>query len=767
MTVALLNQSDSSVYKGILTTEKGTFCFENIKKGKFILKISGVGYSDQYSAPISYDSSAAVTVPDITVGKSGVSLDEVSVSAIKNPIEFKGGNIIVNVEDSPLAVGNNAYELITKLPGVMVEGDNISLMGKGGVKVFIDDRILQMSGAQLISFLRGLNASSIEKIEIINNPPARYDAAGNAGIINIKTKKIKVTGFSGNLNYTFSQGFYTTNNGGFSLNYKGRKFSFFSNVGGYEGMYRHETTDKRTIRFNGASTTLDQNVHEIDAASFLTANLGADWYLNKKNTIGVKAQLIPGHAVRTLNGDIAVSDTTLGYDRLAFNRPVENTWFLANYNLNAEHLFDTLGTRLRFSADYYTPNYDIYDGFNQNYFYSTEGLEAQAPQIFRTSNTIGITVIAARLDFEKKIGKSMRIETGIKQNYQKIFSDYSLEHRNSFTGEYTLDSTFSNKFRYNESISAAYVTLEKDFKKWHVQAGLRAENTDVRTASLTNNINYTRQYFNVFPVLSADYNPSQDHSMSVSYNRRINRPNYNSYNPFRSFLNILNSSEGNPFLLPTYDNNFNFSYIFKRKISNFISFGHVENPVYFYSTQIDSTKETIMHGINIKYANIVRYNLFVRQEVKKWWTVSFLAGAYYVDYRGTFDGIAYYRNAVPWYTRLTFLFLLKKDTKIEMSGFYWSPWLGGTSTMLSRGGVSWSVKKGFLNNTLQLSIGVNDLFFTEQFRSKSDFQGQDWERSDAHDSRRFNVSLNYNFGKIKAEQRHTKENDEEKRRLGR
>jgi outer membrane receptor protein involved in Fe transport len=672
----------------------------------------------------------------------------------------------VNVEDSPLAVGNNAYELITRLPGVMVENDNFSIMGKSGVKVFIDDRIMQMTGAQLINFLKGLNASSIEKIEIINNPPARYDAAGNAGIINIKTKKIKVTGFSGNLNYTFSQGFYSTNNGGFSLNYKGRKFTFFSNISGYEGVYRHETTDKRTIRYNEHSTTLDQNVHEIDAASFLTANLGADWYIDKKNTIGVKAQLIPGHAVRTLNGDIAVSDSTLGYDRLVFNRPVENTWFLANYNLNAEHLFDTLGTRLRFSADYYTPNYDIYDGFNQNYFYQTNGIEAQAPQIFRTSNTIGINVIAARLDFEKKIGKSMRIETGIKQNYQEIFSDYTLEHRNSFTGEYTYDSTFSNKFRYNESISAAYLTLEKDFKKWHMQAGLRAENTDVRTASLTNNINYTRQYFNVFPVLSADYNPNKDHSMSVSYNRRINRPNYNSYNPFRSFLNILNSSEGNPFLLPTYDNNFNFSYIYKRKISNFISVGHVENPVYFYSTQIDSTKETIQHGININYANIVRYNLFVRQEVKKWWTVSFLAGAYYVDYRGTFDGIAYYRNAVPWYTRLTFLFLLKKDTKIEMSGFYWSPWLGGTNTMLSRGGVSWSVKKGFLNNTLQLSIGMNDMFFTEQFRSKSDFQGQDWVRSDAHDSRRFNVSLNYNFGKIKAEQRHTKENDEEKRRLG-
>lgn len=765
ITVSLLNYPDSSLYKGMITSENGDYCFGQIKKGSFLLKYSGVGYADYYSALVNYDSSSAINLPDVMLGKSGHSLDEVAVTAIKNPIEFKGGNIIVNVEDSPLAVGNNAYELLSRLPGVMVENDNISIQGKSGARVYMDDRLLQMSGAQLINFLRSLNASSIEKIEIINNPPARYDASGGAGIINIKTKKIKITGFSGSANYTFSQGIYNYNNGGFSLNYKGKKFSVFSSVNAYEGMLRSETDFNRTISYNNTSTTLNERSYEIDAGKFLTANIGADWYINKKNTIGFKAQVIPGHALRTFNGNTQVSDSSLGYSKLLFNRPVENDWLLANYNINAEHLFDTLGTRLRFSADYYGPYYDTYNGFYQNHFYSANDAEVTTPLQFKTTNTIGIQIMAARLDFEKKFKKGFRMETGLKQNHQDIISDYSFENWDALTGHYTTNSTYTNKFSYKENISAGYITLEKELKKANIQVGLRGENTDIHTNSLTNSIQYTRSYFNLFPVMSVDYNPGQDHALSFSYNRRIFRPNYNSYNPFRSFVNILSSSEGNPYLQPVYDNNFNFSYVYKRKISNFISFGHTQNPIYQYMTQNDSTKETISHVMNIKYANIIRYNLFVRQEVRKWWTVSFLAGAYYVDYSGTFNGISHYASAVPYYTRLTFLFLLKKDIKIETSGFYWSPWLGGASTFLSRGGLSWSVKKGFLDNTLFLSIGMNDVFFTEPFRSKSDIQGQDWTRLEAHDSRRFNVSLNYNFGKIKAQQRQVKDNEEVKGRL--
>lgn len=766
ITIALLKE-DSTIYKGEITGENGEFCFSKINKGSYLVKISAIGYANYFSEKINYDSSSTIKLSEIALKKSGVTLGEVSVNAIKNPIEFKGGNITVNVEDSPLAVGNSAWDLIARLPGVMVEGDNISIQGKGGVRVYINDRVQQFSGAQLSNFLRSMNASVIEKIEIIINPPARYDAAGGAGIINIKTKRIKITGPSGGLNYTFSQGFYNTNTAGFSFNYKAKKITFFSNISGYEGLLYKETTNENHITFNGNTTTLKQKAYEVDAANYLNADVGADWYINRKNTVGVKAQFLPGQAMRTFNGNTYMSDNDLGYNRLLYNRPIGNGWFFANFNINAEHVFDTVGnTKLKFSTDYYGPYDDNYYALYQNRFIGSNGVDTMSPQIFRSTNLIGINIFASRLDFETKFAKELSLEAGIKYSDQSAWSDYTLENQNELTGEFVVDSIFTNKFKYNEQISSGYVSMDKAYKKFNFRLGLRGENTNVQTESLTSSIKFTRNYFNIFPTLSLDYNPNRDHSLSLAYNRRINRPDYNSFNPFRQFNNILSSGEGNPYLMPTYDNNFNFNYVYKGKISNNLSYANVENPIQRFMTQNDSTKETVAHLTNMKQLNIIRYNLFVRQEIKKWWIVSFLAGGYYIDYNGTVNGINYAAQAIPWYTRLTNIFIIKKNTKIEVSGFYWSPWIGNTSVFLHREGLSIAVKQSLLKNSLNIAVSLNDAFFTEQFRQKVDFQNQKWVLVEAHDSRRLNVSISYNFGKIKAQQRNTKENDEEKRRLG-
>jgi len=763
--VALLKE-DSSIYKGEITGENGEFCFSNIAKGNYFIKISASGYRDHYSQKISYDS-LTVKLENIILKQSGVTLGEIGINVIKNPIEFKGGNITVNIDGSPLAVGNSVYDLIARLPGVMVEGDNISIQGKSGVRVYINDRVQQISGAQLTNFLRSMSSSVVEKIEIITNPPARYDAAGNAGIINIKTKKIKITGASGGLNYTFSQGFYNTNTGGLSLNYKGKKFTFFSNTNFYEGLLHEETDMLNHVTYNGTTTTMNQQSHQNDVGKYLILDLGTDWYINKKTTIGVKAQLVPGRATRTYRGTTGMSDNTLGYNALLYDRATTNTWLLCNFNFNAEHVFDTSGTtKLKFSTDYYGPYDDIYKANYENRFTGSSGLDTIMPISFRTTNSVGITILASRLDLEKSFKNNLNMEAGIKHSDQSAYSDYTFENKDNLSNTFITDSVFTNQFRYNEQISSAYLSFDKKYKKFDFRLGVRGENTNVRTKSLTNSIGYTRQYFNVFPVISTDYNPNKNNSFSLSYNRRIDRPDYNSFNPFRSFNSVLSSGEGNPYLLPVYDNSISFTYVYKGKISNSLSYSNLENPMQYYTTQNDTTKETIAHMMNMKQLNIIRDNFFIRQEIKSWWVVSFLAGAYYIDYNGVVNGKSYKAQAVPWYTRLTNIFTVKKNTKIEISGFYWSPWIGNTSVFQHREGLSMAIKRSFLNNSLNVSIAANDIFFTEQFRQKIDFQNQKWTLYEAHDSRRLNISLSYNFGKIKAQQRDTKENDEEKRRLG-
>ncbi len=521
------------------------------------------------------------------------------------------------------------------------------------------------------------------------------------------------------------------------------------------------------VNYNGKTTTIDQKAYEISAGKWLTIDLGTDWYIDRKNTIGVKAQIVPGYAMRTYNGKTDMSDNSLGYSHLSYNRPTANNWLLCNFNFNAQHDFDTAGkTKLKFSADYYGPYYDVYKADYYNRFAGVDGVDTIVPQIFRTTNNVGINILAARLDFEKSFKNDLNFEAGLKQSNQSAWSDYTFENWSASTEDYVVDSIFTNKFKYNEQISAGYVSMDKQFKKINIRLGVRGENTNVQTESLTNSIKYTRQYFNVFPSISTDYNPSKNHAFSISYNRRINRPDYNSFNPFRSFNNILSSGEGNPYLLPVYDNNFSFNYVHKGKLSNTLSYANVENPIQNYTTQNDTTKEVIAHLINMKRLNIIRDNFFLRQDIKKWWTVSFLVGAYYIDYNGTVNGLNYAVKAIPWYTRLTHIFTVKENTKIEVSGFYWSPWLGNTTVFQHREGLSLAVKRSFFNKSLNVSIAANDVFFTEQFRQKADFQNQKWSLYEANDSRRLNVSLSYNFGKIKAQQRNTKENDEEKRRLG-
>lgn len=730
-----------------------------------MLKVSAIGYTVKNSSPIHSDSLATTNVPDIVISSQAKNLAEVSVTAIKNPIEFKNGNIIVNIEGSPLSVGNSVYDLLSHLPGVTVENDKITIEGNSGVKIFIDDRIQQMSGQQLVSLLRGMNSSSIEKIEILKNPPVKYDASGTSGIINIKTKKIKITGFSGNINYTLSQGFYSTNNIGVSLNYKWEKVSVFSSIEGYTGVLRYDDNFKKSITSNSTTTVLDQKSHDYDIGKFLTCNLGADWYVNKKNTIGFKFQYVPGYAMRTKPGDNIISDNSLGYTQLNFNRTIPNSWNYRNYNFNVEHLFDTSGTKLTFSTDYYAPYLDVYYGTYENHFLDNNGNETSPSKDFKSDNTLNLNIISSKLDFEKKLSKTLTLEAGIKESFQKISSDYILQNKNNQSGDYITDSTYTNKFSYSENISAIYFNFQRQFKKTNFQLGLRGENTAIYTVSIIKKFKYDKQYFKVFPVISFDYNRSDKNVIQFSYNNRINRPGYESFNPYKSFINILTTTIGNPYLTPTISNTFNLSHTYNRKISNSVFYRRVSNPFMDFSSQNDSTKESIFHIGNLKVSNIMGYSLFIRAEVYKWWTLTINGVTYYVDYVGKINGFDYTNSALTYRAYLNNQFLLPKNIKIELSASYNGPRLSELYNYKSMEYLNIAIKKSLLKDKLNLSIGVVDVFRTAVAGYTVNFQNQHWESSQYYDARRINFAVSYNFGNIKVKQRETNASDTEKQRL--
>lgn len=763
----MLNAVDSAIVKGTITNEDGNFIFENFKAGNYLIKVSYVGFKDTIIQVGKIDSLTQIKLEPLVLKAGSVKLDEVFITATKRPMEFKNGNITVNIEGSPLAIGNSVYDLLMKLPGVMVIDGAISIQGKSGVRVMIDDRVQQLSPVQLMAILKGMSANQVEKIEILKNPPVKYDAAGNAGIINIVTKKVKLTGFSGSANLSSQQGFYGTQIGGTTLNYKWKKLTFLSGFEVNNNFQNNVNHLYRTINDNGITTSSDQHSSEKEGGIVGNVFAGLDWYVNDKNTIGVRVQDDPGSTNRVRSGINNLTNNTLGYDQLVFKGSIPNTWNYITSNVNAEHLFDTVGTKLKFNADYYNPFHDIYGGSYQNNFYNTNGTVALPPTNFNNQNTINLSILLARFDFEKKFSKTFSMEAGVKGSFTTMQSIYTLKTLNDTTGNYITDTNYTNTFTYKDKILAAYTNFQKQIKKFALQAGVRAENTSIQTLSITSGIAYTRQYFNLFPTASVSYNKKDKHTFQISFNRRIDRPDYNNFNPYHQFAgNLLSYNVGNPFLYPQYTNNYEVSHNYKGKIGGSFSYSRTSNYIFNYQTQNDTTKQTVSRLGNLKYSETFALSMFIQQDITKWWTLTLNVTGFYFGFNGTVNGTNYNNSAPAAYGNMSNMIRFSKNFKLEVSGVYLSPWPDGAFTFKSRGALNFALKKSFLNDKLNFSIGVNDVFFTLGTINKAFIPGEVFQRSVTFDTRRLVTALTWNFGKVKVAQREVKGNHEDKKRLG-
>lgn len=762
-TVAILNSSDSTVVQSTLTNTVGDFTLTGLLPGNYLQKVFMVGYKDTYTH-INLEDNTTV-LPDVTLRNSGVNLNEITVSTLKKLIEFKNGNVTVNIEDSPLAHGNSAFDLLSRLPGVTVDENNtISIQGKSGVKILIDGRIQELSGKQLINLLKSMKASNIEKIEVLKNPPLKYDAEGTGGLINIRTKKVKLLGFSGSVNYNYSQGFYDNQYIDLSLNYRGEKIVFYSTIAvGKESTFHDHRFYKKVIT-DTETTVLDQRMANIDGGSVFSGRIGLDWLINSKNTIGFKINSDFGIGFEKNIGNNYISNNDLGFTKLRFNSYTKNPWDYSNININAEHLFDTLGTKLIFSSDY-SPNYDLYSGTFDNWFLDSDEQETIPPLFYLTSNVIKNDILSSKLDFIKKTQNGLTMETGIKATATVMRSSYDLHTKDNYTGELFLDTTYTNAFTYNEQILAGYASFTKEWESFSLNGGLRAENTKIVAETKSNGLQYKRNYFNLFPAINLEYSRNEDHNFQLSYNRRIDRPNYNSFNPFRNRTSVFMSNKGNPNLLPEYANSFELTHTFKGVLSNSFSYSLVDHFLIDLTLQNDSSKETTAYVDNLKQANKYGYSIFYNQPLKKWWTITFNGSASYLTTKGTLLGQDYSSEGYFYMASLTNEFMIK-STKLAINGKYIGPRFNGIWMNGPRWGVSLGASKSFFKEKLNVAIGVTDIFFTMVGSNRIKVQNQDWSIVATNDSRRFEVSLNYNFGKIKVREREVNSNEEEKGRLG-
>jgi outer membrane cobalamin receptor len=761
--VALLHSGDSALVQGKITDENGVYVFEPVKSGNYFIKVSAMGFEPVFSSAISKDSLTDLQVPAISLSSAKL-MDEVVIASLTPTIEFKNGNIIINIENSPLARGNSVYDLLFKLPGVSIENNTITIQGKSGVIVMIDGRVQHLSNEQIINQLKGMSAATVQKIEVLKNPPVKYDAAGTSGMINIVTKRSQQVGFSGSAYTETSQGFYNNTSSGIALNYKNEKISIFSSIDGSYNTYLVHVGNSRNIQTDSGNTNLDnKNRYKILENEF-TVKLGADWFVNRSNVIGFKIDGGPGLYNEYGKGlNIISGYNNTGFDNYFFTEDGHNKWNILNYNINAEHHFDTTGTVLSFSADY-TDLAETDKSIYENHFYDKDENEILVPNIFQNQNKSATGIFSSKLDFIHPLDTTSSIEAGMKGSNAIITNEFLFEREDIASSSFYTDTALSTLYRYTEQNLAAYFNYSRSFKHLNMQLGIRGENTAV-TGS-TGSYQFSKNYFSLFPNLSFEYSKSDDHVFQLNLNRRFDRPGFGQLNPFIVYLDQYSYFRGNPFLQPAYSNAAELTYSFKGIINNSISFSHITDCISDITEQIDSTKILLTDSRNIDFNNDISYLLFVKYSLASWYEITFNGNISYQDYKGEISGVAFRTQGLAYNANLSNTFLLPKEIKLEISALYRGPNIFGIVNIDPVWSASFAIQKSFFKDHLDCTIGMHDVFNTFRFHTNSHFSNQDWNFYQSSDTRRISLSVSYNFGRAKAEEREMNSNEQEKERLG-
>lgn len=769
-TVALLKAIDSSIVKGTYTDGDGKFEFEKTPIGKYLVKSMVVGMQPTFSQ--SFDiitNQKELVLEDVIVQKSGVDLKTVDVVAIKPLVEFKNGNITLNVENSTLAAGNSVYDLLKRAPGVSIDNNNnISIQGKKGVKIMIDGRMQQLSPDQLANMLQSMSAEGISSIEIMKNPSVKYDAEGTAGIIQIKTKKAKLIGFNGNVNAGISRGEFWSGNGGFALNYKAEKFAITSN---FNAIQRNRLTTvflNRRIKTTGEDLIFDQKSIETKQNQANDYKLGVDWFVNNKTTLGIVWDGGTGNPNQSgKNITNILGNNTVGFNYLEALSTVKNNWTNNNLNINALHKLDTLGAEMDASFNYTKYQEKGNNGYG-NYFYDASNnlVSNLYPNVYKNTIHSDIDMFIGALNFKKPLAKKTTIETGLKYSGVNTNNDFLFERKDTISDNYYNDVNFSNNFLYYEKVAAGYFNYQKEFKKLSMQLGLRGEYTNATGFNKTINSKIIREYFQLFPNISFDYKASEKHAIQFSYNRRINRPDYFQLNPFKYYIDQYTANQGNPFLNPETSHNLTLTHSFMGALYNTLSYSRTENSIMELISQNDVTKETTQISKNINSVNQFAYNLFAYIPVKKIYVAQLDFSAWYQSFEGNVNGVNFNFGKPSFQVSLTNEFILPKDFSVELSGQYTGALQYGIMQLKPQGNVDIGLKKNLFKNKLTLKLNASDMFYTSVTRVASTFDNQNFTFKQYADTRRVRFTITYNFGntKLKFEQ-HDKGNEAEKNRL--
>lgn len=753
-TITLMRTKDSSVAKIAAADKAGKYEFENIPEGIYFVSISAVGHQGGYSDVIEITSASPnVVVKTIELVPLAKSVGGVVVTAKKPPIEVKAGKTVVNVEASPTNAGLNVMEILEKSPGVSVDDDgNISIKGKSGVLVLIDGKPTYLTGTQLASLLKSIQAGNLNQIEIMTTPPAKYDAAGNAGIINIITKKGTIKGMNGSIDLNYAQGLYPKYNGGANFNYRNNKINLFGSYNGgvWEG-WGILKINRKFLKDGDLTGTSDQATERHNKGRWNNAKLGLDYTFSKKDIAGIvlTGNINPWNNwqqstsnLRDVNGNINSIFLSDAYNGSSSKN--------MNTNFNYKHSFDSTGKELTADLDY-----GYYENKGRNLLstdvYNAENLKQGNTVLLQGEFPSVIRIYSGKADYVHPFSKNLKLETGLKSAFVNTDNDVFYV-RDTSTGWYT-DKQRTNHFIYKENVNAVYATLSATVKKWELNAGLRVENTIAEGTQLQNDSSFKRNYTNLFPTAGAVYNMNDKNQFSAAYSRRIRRPDYDDLNPFVFFLDSLTYGQGNPYLQPEFSNRGELSHTYKHFLTTTVSYTQTDNIITQLLKQNTDKKTTFQTTENFARRQQWGFSVSANQRLAKWWNINVYSGVFNNHYKGLYnDGVKNTPvsiNVAMFTANVSNSFSFAKIYTAEVSGWYNSNPSDGLIIGRSMGAVNAALAMQVLKKQGTIKVGVRDIFRTSNFSGYSKYADVDLtvKNDRRRDSRQVSISFSYKFGK--------------------
>lgn len=749
-TVSLLKAKDSSLVKAAITDKDGNFSFENIKEGNYLILATSVGHGKTYSSPISINSSTQnQQIGVLQLVQTSQNLKEVTVTAKKQFIERKADKTVINVDAMISNTGTTALEVLEKSPGVVVDKDgNISLKGKQGVTIMIDGKPSFLSGAELASMLQNMSSSQLDQIELITNPSAKYDASGTAGIINIKTKKNKQKGFNGNVSEAYGQGFYPKNNSSLGLNYRNGKFNVFSNFG---SNYRKRFNDLNILRKyknidESYKSIFEQSAFKTNIGESYNGKIGVDFYASSKTTIGIVLTGITSKDIQPSVNTTFFKNGLNVLDSIAVSTSdVPNKWKNGSANINFRHQFDSTGKEITIDLDYL--NYAANKKSNLDNEYYTNNWQLKNSDHLIGNLPTNINVYSAKMDFALPLKKAIKVEMGLKSSF--VNTKNKADYFNVINNTKEVDVTKTNNFNYKENINAAYVNISKQLKKWSLQAGLRMENTNNSGFQFGNPISgdssFKNSYVGLFPNGFVNYEPNEKNQFSLSYGRRITRPDYEDMNPFLYYIDNYTYDQGNPFLKPAIANVFEASHTYKQILTTTLGYTHTKD--LFTAVFKQRGFATVVSQDNFGSSSQATLSVNAQLKLAKWWMAIPYVEVNYSSYKGSFNTENVNVNATTFLTNITNQFTFKKGWSAELSGFYRTKGIEGQIVIRPMGQLNVGVQKQLLKNKLTVKFNVRDLLNTMQPSGYLNISNTDASFNQKRDNRTATISFNYRFGK--------------------